>query len=103
MNSDPLFNPYYLARAAKEFIREDPQDEWILRNFCAGCLPKAGKPWKLPPPVTEGQELAYRFYDDASRDREVFVIAAVHNGVLQWVHIKSKDCPRRMVGTNWPK
>lgn len=66
-------------------------------------LPKAGLPWKLPPPLVEGQELHYRFYDDANLDREVFVIAAIHDGVLQWVHLESKERPRRMVGTNWPK
>lgn len=75
-----------------------------MKHPCAMAdLPKAGTPWKLPPPAVEGQELTYRFYDDTNLDREVFVIAAIHDGVLQWVHLESKECPRRMVGTNWLK
>lgn len=103
MSYDPLFDPGYMAREPECIRHPSIHDLWVSQNFCASCLPKAGTPWKLPPPLVEDQELDYRFYDDANLDREVFVVAIVHNGVLQWLHLESKECPRRMVGTQWPK
>lgn len=102
MSCDPLFDKHYMARQPECRISSE-RDIWVARNFAQRYLPQAGLPWKLPPPLVEGQELEYRFYDDTNLDREVFVIAAIHDGVLQWVHLESKECPRRMVGTNWPK
>lgn len=98
MSYDPLFDHRYMARESECVRHPSLQDAWVARNCC---LPRAGTPWKLPPPVIEGQELQYRFYDDANLDREVYVIAVVHNGALQWWHLDSVACPRRMVGTNW--
>lgn len=62
-------------------------------------FPQAGKPWRLPPPLAEGQLIRYRFYDDTTKDQIVTAVAVYWHSKLAWVLLDSVDRPRKMVGT----
>lgn len=99
MGYDPLFNKFYMERE-----KTHPEMSCTVRysgTIPVRDLPKAGRPWNIPPPSVEGQTGTFYFYDDKTLDGYVRLEAIEISGKLQWLVLHKELTHRQMVGTNW--